>query len=102
MKSIRSMPVLYVLALFGMQGGIAHAQVSASAQGEADIEAGANTASDIETGAGSSQRSETSAEAELGGGGVSSGGGDGLRLAIQGRLDAINMLAVADPGANPP
>src|SRR5262245_20929393 len=71
------------------------------AEGSADIEAGANTASDVEVGAGASGSTRysqsgggsSSASYSAGGG----GGSDGLRLAAQMRIDAVNTLALANP-----
>jgi opacity protein-like surface antigen len=74
----------------------AQAQIGMSAQGEADIESGANQASDIELGAGGRAR-EGRASSDGGNVSARSGGGGGVRLALQGRLDAINMLSFASP-----
>lgn len=63
--------------------------------GDADIELGATQASSVELGASGGGVSSSSS----GGGGVSSGGGSrgGTRLALQLRLDAINLLAMSEP-----
>ena len=71
---------------------------SGQREGEADIELGANQASDIETERGFArqrrrQQRQRVAAHRCG------GGRRRLRLAIQVRLDAINMLGFADPGA---
>jgi opacity protein-like surface antigen len=69
--------------------------------GDADIEAGATQASGVELGASASAQDDRSG----GGGGSASGsgyssggrGGGGTRLALQLRLDAINVLALSEP-----
>lgn len=98
MTSIRSTAMLlafafaFALVPFASLRSSAHAQ--ASAQGEADIELGATQPSDIERGAGASRRANAGRPAD--------GGGDGLRLAIQARLDAINTLSIVDPDIDAP
>jgi hypothetical protein len=78
---------------------------SAEASGDADIESGANSASDIERGGTARGNVDDDNDGRIDEGedvdvdvdendGV---GGEGLRLAIQGRIDAINMVAIADP-----
>jgi hypothetical protein len=92
---------MFAIALMLVAPMHAAAQVSvggsAEASAGADIESGANDASEIERGATSPQYN-ADADANAGADADSSGGGaDGLRLGIQGRLDAINMVAIADP-----
>jgi len=80
---------LLPLALVLVLSSAAAAQDSG---GDADIELGATHASSVELGA-SSVRSSSSSN---GGGGTRSSRG-GTRLALQLRLDAINLLALAEP-----
>ena len=72
---------------------------SAEASADADIEGGATSASDIERSASTSTSTSTPAYGaeDSGDGGSDRVGGEGMRLGIQGRIDAINMVAIADP-----
>lgn len=63
---------------------------SAEASADTDIESGANSASDVERGTGPRRDVDRDDDDDR-------VGGDGLRLGIQGRLDAVNMLRIADP-----
>src|SRR6187551_1288590 len=77
----------------------ASAQASGSANGSADIELGANQPSEIEMSAGSAGTADSSAppRASL----RSGSDGDGLRLGLQVRLDAVNTLGFAEPDELP-
>jgi hypothetical protein len=100
MTSSRSTVTWFVIALALGTPLHAAAQVSVggSAEAEADIESGANSASDIETGAaGDVDRDDDDDDRDQDRVEVSSGGGDGIRLGIQGRIDAINLVGLADP-----
>lgn len=72
---------------------------SAEAQADGDIESGATSASDIERGANDDDddddRDRNDAVEDAGGGGSSGG----VRLALQGRIDAINLVGMSDPDA---
>jgi len=98
MTAIRWTVMTFALSLWAPWSAVA--QISAEGSASADIEGGADEASEIETSASSSGGGETElradADTDVGGGG---GGGapSGLRLAVQGRLDAINTLVLADP-----
>jgi hypothetical protein len=95
MTSIRSAVITMVLALALCAPMRVAAQVqvggSAEASADADIESGANSPSDIERSASARRERNDRDDADDG------VGGEGLRLAIQGRLDAINMISLADP-----
>jgi hypothetical protein len=96
MTSNRSTVKTLVLALLLCAPMHAAAQVSvggsAEASADADIESGAHSASDIERGStlGRNDRDVDDDDDDT-------VGGEGLRLGIQGRIDAINMVAIADP-----
>jgi hypothetical protein len=97
MTSTRSavITIVLALALCAPMGAAAQVQVggSAEASADADIESGANSASDIERSASARGARADRADVDEDDG----VGGEGLRLAIQGRLDAINMVSLADP-----
>ncbi len=99
MTSIRSAVTTLVLALLLCAPMHAAAQVSvggsAEASADADIESGATSASDIERGS-TLDRNERDDD-RIGDDDDDSVGGEGLRLGIQGRIDAINLVAIADP-----
>jgi hypothetical protein len=63
---------------------LVHAQASAQAGGSADIEMGATRPSEVELNAGARPGGRTRDDG-------------GVRLALQGRLDAINVLSIASP-----
>jgi hypothetical protein len=100
MTSISSTVTTLVLALLLCAPMHAAAQVSvggsAEASADADIESGATSASDIERGS-TLDRSDRDDDRIGDDDDDDTVGGDGLRLGIQGRIDAINLVAIADP-----
>jgi hypothetical protein len=103
-----SMTLVLVLALCAPMHAAAQVSVggSAEASGDADIESGANSASDIERGGSARSNVDDDNDGRIDEGedrdddvdeNDGRAGGEGLRLGIQGRLDAINMVAIADP-----
>jgi hypothetical protein len=104
-----SMTLVFALALCAPMHAAAQVSVggSAEASADADIESGANSPSDIERGSSARGNVDDDNDGRIDEGaddddddidenddGV---GGEGLRLAIQGRIDAINLVAIADP-----
>jgi len=100
MTSIRSAVTTLVLALLLCAPMHAAAQVSvggsAEASADADIESGATSASDIERGS-TLDRNDRDDDRIGDDDDDDTVGGEGLRLGIQGRIDAINLVAIADP-----
>jgi hypothetical protein len=95
MTCIRTIITLLALALATPAVGSAQAAAasgSGSGSGSADIEMGATQASQVETNAGaSSSRVHTSAPVIH---------DSGVRIALQARLDALNLLAFSQPDAD--
>lgn len=86
---------IIALGLFAPAGALAQAQAStqASAGGSGDIEMGATQASQVEMGAGS----RGSARGPAADPPRSHASDGGVRIALQGRLDALNMLNFTTP-----
>jgi hypothetical protein len=101
MTSISSTVTTLALALLLCAPMHAAAQVSvggsAEASADADIESGATSASDIERGSTLDRNDRDDDRIRNDDDDDDTVGGEGLRLGIQGRIDAINLVAIADP-----
>jgi hypothetical protein len=98
MTSNRSTVTWFVIALaLGTPlHGAAQVSVGGSAEAEADIESGANSTGSVEGSADDDDDDDTDEDRDDPEP-VSVGGGDGIRLGLQGRIDAINLVGLADP-----